>query len=74
MGLFGFGGVSHGMEENQVQKGMDSIGAYMGTHSDNCESCRSYVNSSQTGSKYYGGCSTYNIKVFSSRVCDSFSR
>lgn len=74
MGIFGFGGVSHGMEENQVQKAMDAIDAYKGTHSDNCERCSSYMSSSQTGSKYYGGCSRYGIKVFSDRVCDDFSR
>ena len=72
MGIFGFGGVSHGIEENQVQKAMNSIGAYKGSHSENCERCNYYVNSSQTGSKYYGGCSAYQIKVFSSHVCNNF--
>lgn len=74
MGLFGFGGVSHGMEENQIQKAMDSIGAYKGTHSENCESCRYWLSSSQTGSKYFGGCSAYQIKVFASYACNNFSR
>ena len=40
MGLFGFGGVGHNTEEAQVQNAMNSIGAYKGSHSENCERCR----------------------------------
>jgi hypothetical protein len=74
MGLFGFGGIGHQMEENAVQRGLNSIGAYQGTHSENCESCGNYVRPSQTGSKYYGGCRLHQIKVFSNYKCDRFSR
>ncbi len=74
MGLFGFGGVGHNTEEAQVQNAMNSIGAYKGSHSENCERCRYWLSSSQTGSKYFGGCSRYRIKVFASYVCNDFDR
>lgn len=75
MGLFGFGGVSHTMEEQQIQRAMDPIGAYKGIHSENCENCRYWLSSSQTGSKNgFGGCSGYNIKVFANYVCSNFER
>lgn len=74
MGIFGFGGIKHNNEEAQVQRAMDAIGAYKGTHSENCERCNHYLKPSQVGSKYYGGCSLHQIKVFSSRVCDNYRR
>jgi len=74
MGLFGFGGVGHQMEESAVRSAMSRIGAREGTHLENCERCRNYVSASQTGSKYYGGCRRFDTKVFSSYVCGNFSR
>lgn len=74
MGLFGFGGVKHGMEEGAIQKEMDRIGARKGTHLENCERCSSYMRPSESGSKYFGGCRHHGIKVFSSHVCSQFDR
>jgi len=74
MGLFGFGGIGHNIEEKQVQNAMDGIGATKGNHLENCERCNYYVRPSQTGSKYYGGCTLHQIKVFSNRVCRNFKR
>ena len=74
MGIFGFGGVSHQVEMDNVRSGMNKIGAYKSTTSENCERCRNYVGPSNTGSKYYGGCTVYQIKVFSNHVCGNFSR
>ena len=74
MGLFGFGGVGHQMEENAVRSAMNRIGAREGDHLENCERCRSYVSASQIGSKYYGGCRHFEIKVLSNYVCNGFSR
>lgn len=74
MGLFGFGGVSHSMEEQAVRYGMERIGAYRGTHMENCERCDYFLTSEQTKSKYFGGCSRYQIKVFANHVCADFQR
>lgn len=69
MGLFG------ASEEEQIQKAMDAIGAYIGTHSENCESCRYWLSASQTGSKNgFGGCNKYGVKVFANYVCNNFDR
>lgn len=74
MGLFGFGGVGHQMEENAVQSAMRRIGAREGTHLENCERCSNYVSASQAGSKYFGGCRRFDTKVFANYVCGNFSR
>ena len=72
MAIFGWGGVSHKMEEQQIQQAMNKIGGYIGSNSNNCERCNNYMSPSETGSQYYGGCRLHSIKVFSSHVCDSF--
>lgn len=74
MALFGFGGIFHKREEEQIERAMRQIVAYNGTHSRNCENCRYWVDSSKTGSKYFGGCTLYGIKVFANKVCDNFVR
>lgn len=74
MGLFGFGGVGHKSEENQIRQAMSNIGAYEGDHLEKCERCNQYMRPSETGSKYYGGCRLYGIKVFSNYKCSNFSR
>ena len=74
MGLFGFGGVSHQKEENAIRSAMSKIGGREGTRMENCERGDSYVGPNQSGSKYYGGCRRYQIKVFSNHVCNNFSR
>lgn len=53
MGLFGFGGVGHNMEEASVQKDMNRIEATKGDHLRNCERCKQYASPRRTGSKYY---------------------
>lgn len=74
MGLFGFGGISHKGEENAIRASMNRIGAREGTHMENCERCNNYVGPKEAGSKYFGGCRKYQIKVFSSHVCGDFHR
>jgi hypothetical protein len=69
-----FDEVGSSMEEPRIQRAMDSIGAYKGTHSENYERCQYYVSPPASGSKYYGGCVQYQINVFSSYVCNNFSR
>jgi len=72
MGLFGDFGSAN--ERARIQRAMDSIGARAGSHQENCERCRHYVSPPQSGSKYYGGCSYYQIHVFSNHVCGQFDR
>jgi hypothetical protein len=74
MGLFGYGGVGHKIEEKTIEKAMNRIGAVRGDSMRNCERCSSYVGHEQSGSNYYGGCRTHQIKVFSSYVCSNFNR
>ncbi|WP_321469590.1 hypothetical protein [Halarcobacter sp.] len=75
MGLFGFGGAGFQAEERSIQDAMNRIGAYKGSHSENCERCNHWLNSSQTGSKNgFGGCSRYGTKVFASYVCSNYQR
>lgn len=74
MGLFGFGGISHKNEERAIKEAMESVGAYESNGSDRCERCKHWLSSSQTGSKYFGGCSGHGIKVFASWVCGHFQR
>ena len=62
------------LEEKSVEARMRQIGAFKGSHSDNCESCCQYVDTSQSGSKYFGGCRKHQIKVFSNHACNSFER
>lgn len=71
MGLFGFGGVSHTMEQNAVAKAMDRIGAWESS-GDRCERCKQYVSAEQIKSKTYGACRLYQMKVFSNRVCNNY--
>lgn len=74
MGLFGFGGVGHKMEESRIQKDMNRIGATKGDHLRNCERCDHYLSPREAGSKLFGGCRAHQIKVFSNHVCSNFSR
>ena len=72
MGFFDEMGSS--MQEGKVQKQMNSVGAYKGSHSENCERCNYYVDTPNSGSKYYGGCSYHQINVFASYVCNNYIR
>lgn len=74
MGVFGFGGISHKNEERAIRNAMESIGAYKSSGSERCEKCMYWVGSADTGSKYYGGCSGHQIKVFADWVCGNFQR
>jgi hypothetical protein len=69
-----FDEMKSGMEEKQIEKVMAQVGAYKGTHSENCERCSHYVSPPRSGSKYFGGCTRYGIKVFSSYVCNDYVR
>lgn len=74
MGLFGFGGISHKNEEESVREAMKSIGGYESNGSERCERCRHWIDSSQAGSNYFGGCTGHGIKVFSSWTCNHYER
>lgn len=69
-----FDEVKSNVEGKQIEKAMAHIGAYEGTHSENCERCTHYVSPPHSGSNYYGGCRLYGIKVFSSYVCNDYER